>query len=238
MNARHTMPNRNSERLANERAVPLWYLTKDGDRSCLALYERHYSCYEYADGRARTQFVGPGETIVLRTGDCDAMFVWRKYIDDTVPKQEGVECAVFRNEAPKRYQSSELIRQADAIADRVWPGERHYTKVDPQAVGSRNPGFCFVAAGWRRCGMTKGGLLLLEHLGTSVDQRATHEPKINWKGERVMDPERLKALEDVAEAAKALKPFMWEYGMAGESAFERACMELFDALSRLPVKSP
>ena len=32
---------------------PLWYLTKDGDASCLELYERHYSCYRYRDGRRR-----------------------------------------------------------------------------------------------------------------------------------------------------------------------------------------
>lgn len=146
-----------------------WYLTKDGDASCLALYERHYSCYRYADGRKRTQFVGPGEVIVLRTGDADAMFVWRKYIDDTEPKQEGVECSVFRNEGP--LLSSILIRQADAVADHVWPGERHYTKVDPQAVRSANPGYCFVAAGWKRCGTTKGGLLLFERTLQHSDDR-------------------------------------------------------------------
>jgi hypothetical protein len=143
-------------------AEPHWYLTKDGDRTCLALYERHYSCNRYADGRKRSQFVGPGEHIVLRTGDADAMFVWRKFIDDAIPKQEGVNCAVFRNESSLR--SSELIRQADAIADHVWPGERHYTYVNSKAVRSSNPGFCFVAAGWRRCGRTKGGLLILERV--------------------------------------------------------------------------
>jgi hypothetical protein len=140
---------------------PLWYLSKDGDRTLLALYERHYSAYQYRDGRKRRQFVGPGENLVLRTGDGDAMFVWRKYIDDTIPPQTGVECAVFRNEAPARYISSALIRQADAIADFAWPGERHYTKVNTQAVRSRNPGFCFMAAGWRRDAMTKNGLLIL-----------------------------------------------------------------------------
>ena len=142
--------------------MPDWYITKDGDVSCLELYERHYSCNHYADGRERNQFVGPGEHIVLRTGDCDAMFVWRKYIDDTIPKQEGVECAVFRNEAPRRYLSSELVIQADAIADHCWPGERHYTKVNPSRVRSTNPGLCFFKAGWRRAGYTKGGLLILE----------------------------------------------------------------------------
>jgi hypothetical protein len=141
---------------------PYWYVTKDGDRSCLELYERHYSCHHYADGRERVQFVGPGGHIVLRTGAADAMFVWRDYIDDTIPRQDGIECAVFRNEAPRRYESSELVRQADAIADHCWPGERHYTKVNPKAVRSTNPGFCFLKAGWRRAGYTKGGLLILE----------------------------------------------------------------------------
>jgi hypothetical protein len=135
-----------------------WYLTKDGDRSCLALYERHYSCYRYRDGRKRVLFAGPGEKIVLRTGDADAFFVWRKFIDGS--GERGINCAVFRNEGPIR--SSELIRQADAIADHVWAGERHYTYVNPKGVRSTNPGFCFVAAGWRKCGVTKGGLLIFE----------------------------------------------------------------------------
>lgn len=143
---------------------PLWYLTKDGDLTCLAMYERHYSCNEYKDGRKRGQFVGPGAHIVLRTGDGDAMFVWRKYIDDTIPKQEGVECAVFRNEAPARYKSSELVRQADAVARLCWPGERHYTKVDPEEIRSEIPGYCFRRAGWRRSGVTKNGLIILHKM--------------------------------------------------------------------------
>jgi hypothetical protein len=144
---------------------PHWYLTKDGDASCYALYERHYPSKKNPRRKIR-QFVGPGEAIVLRTARADAMFVWRRYIDDTIPKQEGVECAVFRNEGP--LTSSELVRQADAVADCVWPGARHYTKVDPKAVRSRNPGYCFIAAGWRRCGVTRGGLLLLERLPNYV----------------------------------------------------------------------
>lgn len=141
---------------------PFWYVTKDGDRSCLELYERHYSCREYHDGRERNQFVGPGAHIVLRTANADAMFVWRKYIDDTIPKQEGVECAVFRNEG--QILSSELVRQADAVADFCWPGERHYTKVNPKAVRSTNPGLCFIKAGWKRAGYSRGGLLILDRI--------------------------------------------------------------------------
>ena len=137
---------------------PLWWLTKDGDRDCLELYERHYSAYQYADGRERKLFVGPGEKVVLRTQRGDAMFVWRKFIDDS--GQDGVNCAVFRNES--EHRSSCLIQQADSVADCLWPDSRHYTFVNAKAVRSTNPGFCFLKAGWRRCGMTKGGLLILE----------------------------------------------------------------------------
>ena len=133
-------------------------MTKDGDKTCLALYERHYSAYRYKDRRKRTQFVGPGEKVVLRTAKGDALFVWRKFIDDS--GQTGVNCAVFRNES--EHRSSELIRQADAIADRLCPDTRHYTYVNPQAVRSSNPGFCFIVAGWKRCGRTKSGLIVLE----------------------------------------------------------------------------
>jgi hypothetical protein len=46
----------------------------------------------------------------------------------------------------------------------LWPDLRHYTYVNSQKVASKNPGFCFLKAGWRRCGVTKGGLLVLERV--------------------------------------------------------------------------
>lgn len=147
---------------------PVWWLTKDGDAYCLELYRRHYSNYEYRDGRrdnpthgSHLLFVGPGEKVVLRTWEGDACFVWRKFKDDS--GQEGINCAVFRNES--RYLSSELIRQADAIADRLWPGERHYTYVDASKVRSTNPGACFLRAGWKRLNeRTKSGKRILERV--------------------------------------------------------------------------
>lgn len=137
-----------------------WWLTKDGDADCLELYERHYSCYRYADGRERKLFVGPGEKVVLRTKAGDACFVWRRFKDDS--GQQGINCAVFRNEG--QHRSSELVHQADEIADCLWPDRRHYTYVNPEAIRSTNPGFCFIAAGWRRSGRTKSGLIVLERV--------------------------------------------------------------------------
>lgn len=147
--------------------MPDWWITRDGDLDCLALYERHYSAYRYADGRGRRLFVGPGEKLVLRTESADAMFVWRRFLDDCIDqrtgdRQQGVNCSIFRNEG--RILSSNLVAQADRIADVVWPSCRHYTYVDREKIESTNPGFCFLAAGWRRAGMTKGGLIVLERV--------------------------------------------------------------------------
>ena len=99
---------------------PIWFLTKDGDRDCLELYERHYSKnLKRARWRERKLFVGPGNKLVLRTVDADAVFVWRRFIDDCIDqrtgdRQQGINCAVFRNEG--RHLASSLIRSADAIA--------------------------------------------------------------------------------------------------------------------------
>lgn len=137
--------------------APLWYLTKDGDVSLLWLYERHYSAYKYKDGRVRKLCAGPGEKICLRTEKADAGFIWRKFIDRR--GQQGINCAFFRSEGP--YQASELIRQADAIANHAWPGERHYTYVKPEAIEGTCPGYCFIRAGWKRSDWTKSGKLIL-----------------------------------------------------------------------------
>jgi hypothetical protein len=138
-----------------------WIETKDGDPRGLWLYERHYSAYRYKDGRKRRLFVGPGEKMVLLTPYCDALFVWRKF--RSMDGQQGVNCAVFRNESG--ILSSELIEEACGLAWRRWPGERLYTYVNDAKVRSANPGFCFVMAGWRRCGRNgDGSLTILEHL--------------------------------------------------------------------------
>ncbi len=153
------------------RRVPDWWLTKDGDVTCLALYEKHYSSRQYADGRKRRLFAGPGEKVVLRTSPGDAFFIWRKFRDACIDErtgehQAGINCAAFRNEGT--YCSSELIRQADRIADVLWPDCRHYTYVSEKDIRSGLPGACFLFAGWRyvrmqkRRARTKSGLLILE----------------------------------------------------------------------------
>lgn len=110
--------------------APHWIVAQDGEPELRALYERHYSCYRYVDGRQPRKFVGPGEYICLTLPIRDALWVWRKFRDAS--GQQGVNCAVFRNES--RLLSSDLVREGDAIADFIWPGQRHYTYVCAQAV--------------------------------------------------------------------------------------------------------
>lgn len=138
-----------------------WIQVRDGNRTGLALFRRHYSYRPYADGRDPSLFVGPGHKIVLLTPCARALFVWRRF--KSGDGQQGINCAVFRNEGAGR--SSDLIRAADELAWALWPGERHYTYVNPRKVQSTNPGYCFLKAGWRKCGITKQRkLLILERL--------------------------------------------------------------------------
>lgn len=137
----------------------VWIPVRDGNATARAIFDRHYSRHHYKDGRSQARFVGPGERFVLLTPCARALFIWRKFI--SLDAQEGVNCAVFRNEGAGL--ASELIRAAMAIAWDRWPGQRLYTYVDARKVASENPGYCFKRAGWRVCGITKKrGLLVLE----------------------------------------------------------------------------
>lgn len=137
-----------------------WHAVKDGDLTVRAIANRHYSARAYRDGRRVVLTVGPGEKMVLKTADGLAAFVWRKFKDDS--GQIGINCALFRNEGP--ILSSELILEAEQLAWVRWPGERLYTYVNPRRIKSTNPGYCFIRAGWNKCGMTRGGLIVLQKL--------------------------------------------------------------------------
>ena len=138
-----------------------WVPILDGDPIAAGIYDRHYASdrsRERRRERGTLLILGPGQKLLLATPCRRALFAWRKFIDDT--GQQGINCAVFANFGAGR--SSDLIDAADAIAFRRWPGERHYTYVDPRRV-SANPGFCFKMAGWQFAGRTKSrGLHILE----------------------------------------------------------------------------
>ncbi len=149
--------------------LDVWVPILDGDDIGRAQYERHYSARKsLALRRARGTrlFVGPGNKLVLSTPCRRALFVWWRQMFRR-DGQVGINCAVFRNEGAGL--SSDLICAADEIAFSRWPGERHFTFVDADETAMRRsrqaaPGQCFIWAGWQFCGVTAGGLHILERL--------------------------------------------------------------------------
>ena len=53
-----------------------------------------------------------------------------------------------------------LIREAVKLAWAKWPNQRLYTYVNPRAIRSTNPGYCFQMAGWTLMRNEKGEVLL------------------------------------------------------------------------------
>lgn len=139
-----------------------WYEIKDGDPRAVGLYRRHYSCVNQDADHVRHGFSGQGESLILMLADCRALFGWRKQ-KESDDNQDGVNCFIFRNESS--CLSSDLIKEADDLAWQRWEDKRHYTYINSKKIRSTNPGYCFIQAGWKRCGYSKGGLAILERVG-------------------------------------------------------------------------
>jgi hypothetical protein len=139
-----------------------WHVSSRFDRRALRLADKHYTRQKIGT----PQFVAPGRCLVLLTENADALWTtsWPEFAQH---KWRGAWiCALFRNESP--ILSSELIVEAVAATRAVFgdPPELGFiTFVDPSAVKrKRDPGRCFIRAGWRRCGLTAKGLLVFELL--------------------------------------------------------------------------
>lgn len=131
-----------------------WIGVLDGDPRAVALYRRHYSCRNPLIDYVRYGFSGKGESMVLLTLDCSALWCWRKVED------EGIYCSVFRNEGG--ILSSELVAEADILAWDRWEDDRHFTHVNSREV--KGDGKCFKAAGWHKLKKRtkKQNLIILE----------------------------------------------------------------------------
>jgi hypothetical protein len=140
-----------------------WTLSHRFDRRALPLADRHYNRRK----RGTPQFTSPGRTLVLLTAAADAVwvstwpyetFAWHAWAGAWVN-------TLFRNESD--VLASELIAEA-VQATRFWWGEppaRAYpivTFIDPDNVRpKRDPGYCYLMAGWERIGITKRDLVVL-----------------------------------------------------------------------------
>src|SRR5215469_7324272 len=133
----------------------------DGEMAMLA--DRHYS----RRTPGAKQFCYSGKKLVLRNAAATVLFVWiNPNPEMRMDSQIGYNCAIFRNESERL--SSEIILEAEKAAVEKWGPNRAYTFVDPQKTrviktrGKRIVGFCFIKAGWKECGLTKGGKVILE----------------------------------------------------------------------------
>ena len=129
-----------------------WTLSWRADPHVAALADRHYS--RKTPGSA--QFTPPGRVLVLRTPTAGWATSWPlgEYVDHAWPG--AMVCTLFRNEGD--VLSSVLIREAVAASRWRWqrPEEGMITFVNPRKVrAKRDPGYCFLCAGFAVVGETK-----------------------------------------------------------------------------------
>ena len=132
-------------------------VTTHFDQECRLLADRHYSRRTIG---AR-QFLYSGRKLVLRDAAGLVVFAWM-YPEPTMRMdgQVGYNNAIFRNESARL--SSDIILEAELAAVAKWGPNRAYTYIDPAAIRSRNPGYCFKCAGWTFVRFSASGKHLLE----------------------------------------------------------------------------
>lgn len=138
-----------------------WLLSWRADPVVAQLADRHYSRQKIGS----KQFAPPGRCVVLRTEEGEAAWItsW-PYAEFVKHEWAGAwVCSFFRNEGPEL--SSSLIESAVAATRAIWlpPPLGIVTMVDRRKVRSkRDPGYCFLMAGWAPVGRTKDlGLYVL-----------------------------------------------------------------------------
>lgn len=141
-----------------------WALSHRADPIARLIADRHYNRQKIGT----PQFVPPGRCLVLRTLAGDAFWVtsW-PFAEYTKHAWAGAwVCSAFRNESP--HLSSDLIREAVAVTRWKWsevPERGMVTFVNTAKVRhKRDPGRCYLKAGFKKCGLTKGGLIALQLL--------------------------------------------------------------------------
>ena len=136
-----------------------WVESYRADPRAAAIADRHYN-------RHARQFVPPGRCLVFLTPDAGALWITSWPIAEYVQHAWAGAwiCSCFRRESGPR--ASDLIRAAIAATRYTWPAIPPLgmvTFVDRDKVRpKRDPGRCFLRAGFRIVGETKGGLLALQ----------------------------------------------------------------------------
>ena len=139
-----------------------------------ALADKHYSRKTIGSD----QFMPSGKALVLVTEDGDAVWgsSWQLAADGTSMAfhawPRAWVCSIFRNESA--HLSSELIREALAVTRYEWGNptdQGMVTFVDADKVRpKRDPGRCFIRAGFKRVGETGSGKVALQILEAAMPE--------------------------------------------------------------------
>jgi hypothetical protein len=160
-----------------------WHQVSGSDPRVLALVDGWHPAAAGAPHYSRQNpgslwFTGPGESVAFVT--TDGLAVWSCVYhrvgtyshDDGRDAEMRWRCNVFRR-LEGAARASDLIRAAVAATKVAWiarygrvPPLPLTTEVDPGRVRrKRDPGRCFLRAGWTVVGTTKSGLLVLQEPG-------------------------------------------------------------------------
>lgn len=157
----------------------IWTESWRADPAARAIADRHYNRQKVG----AKQFVPPGRCLVLVAPQALWITSWpfAQYVKHEWPG--AWVCSAFRREGGD-VVASEMIRQAIA-ATRAHFGDPPelgmITFVDASKVKrKRDPGRCFLRAGFRRVGETKGGLLAFL---MSPDEMPSPEPALQLQSE-------------------------------------------------------
>lgn len=139
-----------------------WHLSHRYDQEARELADRHYNRRKVGS----PQFAPPGRLLVLKTQPADAFWItswpFGEYVRHEWPG--AWVCSAFRNEGTRL--SSDLIREAVAITVWKWGAPDAHgmlTFVNAAKVrAKRDPGRCFIRAGFEVVGKSKrDGLVAL-----------------------------------------------------------------------------
>lgn len=140
-----------------------WRVTNRASPTGRVIADNHYNRQHVG----APQFVPPGRCLVLQADQALWVTSWPKaeYVHHAWPGAWINSC--FRREGGDML-ASEMIRAAIAATRWTWPDVPPLgmiTFVDARKVrGKRDPGYCYLMAGFTLIGKTKGGLLTWQML--------------------------------------------------------------------------
>ena len=149
-------------------SLQTWTLSNRADPLARVIADRHYNRQK----PGTRQFVPPGRCVVLYQPDAFWVTSWpfAEYVKHAWPG--AWVCSAFRNEGAGL--SSDLIRQAVAATRAIFgepPALGMISFVDASKTRhKRDPGRCFLRAGFRNVGFTKGKLVALQLLPDAMPE--------------------------------------------------------------------